>query len=312
MKTPTPLRIALLATTACALAFDFPILRAQGDSIIEVADSNTAVPGLGGTFGGFFAPAVSDGTAVFTGDRNNIAFGIYTGSGGGLTRIADLSTAIPGGQGNFTSLDFTPSISNGTVAFTGYGPQLLAVGEYKGSGRECNRYRRQEYLRIPGLGGNFTVFGPTASSDQAIAFTGGRTAAAVSGVYESTGGVPTKVIDTNTNYPGIGFFTGLERASISGTAFGGFQGRLSFMQNTHVGIFYGQRRRLPGHTPRRPEHPYPGRHRIVHGTRRPEHLGLDRGVYRFGDELAGWGLLGDEWASHQDRRSQHGHPGRIG
>jgi hypothetical protein len=118
MPTPRLLRIALFTATISTLGLGFPLARARAGLVfVEIADSSTPVPGASDTFGGFFAPSVSAGTAALTGLKNNTAFGIYTGSGGSLTRIADLNTAIPGGSGNFSSLDFSPSISGGTVAF---------------------------------------------------------------------------------------------------------------------------------------------------------------------------------------------------
>jgi hypothetical protein len=53
MKTPTPLRIALFAITASALALGPPIPRARaGFAFTKIADSSTPVPGGSGTFGG--------------------------------------------------------------------------------------------------------------------------------------------------------------------------------------------------------------------------------------------------------------------
>src|SRR4051794_36626228 len=69
-----------------------------------VADTNTAIPGGTDNFAATGAPAVSGGVVTFRGTGSSGQQGLYSGSGGALTRLVDLNTAIPGGTGNFTSI----------------------------------------------------------------------------------------------------------------------------------------------------------------------------------------------------------------
>ena len=57
---------------------------------------------------------------------------IYIKIGGKLQVVADTNTAIPSGVGNFTGFQ-TPSLSNGSVAFTGFGSSGLS-GIYTNAG----------------------------------------------------------------------------------------------------------------------------------------------------------------------------------
>jgi hypothetical protein len=94
-----------------------PLLRA-------VADVNTPIPGGTGTFVAHFAPRPSI-------NSGNVAFlhwgtdqeGVYTEIGGVLGVVANLNTAIPGGQGTFSgnSAFDEVSISGSSVAFVGRG-----------------------------------------------------------------------------------------------------------------------------------------------------------------------------------------------
>ena len=67
-----------------------------------------------------------DGHSVHFGHRGRVlvprypnAEGIFTNVGGTLHSLVNTSTAVPGGTGNFLSLDGSPSISGNTVAFVG-------------------------------------------------------------------------------------------------------------------------------------------------------------------------------------------------
>jgi sugar lactone lactonase YvrE len=98
---------------------------------IKVADLNTAIPGGTGTFTSFIpgnpiAPAI-DGTSVaFFGAGSGGQQGIYVSIPadplipGNPIKIADTSTAIPGGTGNFTGFGAV-SLSATDVAFLGLG-----------------------------------------------------------------------------------------------------------------------------------------------------------------------------------------------
>jgi predicted outer membrane repeat protein len=105
--------------------------------IKTVADESTAIPDGAGTFVSFATegeispkPVISGDSVAFIGRGSGIQQGIYLSSKGPLhalagtilTTIADTSTAIPSGVGNFTSFS-SVSISDGDVAFYGQGEE---------------------------------------------------------------------------------------------------------------------------------------------------------------------------------------------
>jgi hypothetical protein len=118
---------------AVALVFGTSTARA-GVVFTKIADTSTVVPGgNGGTYlsGYLSGPVISGGTVAFYGAGGG-RDGIYTGSGGSVTRVADNSMAVPSSSGNF--YDFSdPSISGGTVAFQAYGNTVGVTGVYTGS-----------------------------------------------------------------------------------------------------------------------------------------------------------------------------------
>lgn len=89
-----------------------------------VADTNTAIPGGEGNFTGFASISVDDnGDVAFTGYGLADQIGVYTNAGGRLRTVADTSTPIPDGTGNFVTFGswFGPSFSRGRLAIVGLG-----------------------------------------------------------------------------------------------------------------------------------------------------------------------------------------------
>ena len=126
----TSLLIAIVALViplkAVALDFDYA----------KIADTSTASPS-GGSFSVFdYYPTIDGHSVAFYGQTSGTTKGIYVGSGGGLTKIADNSTPIPGGSGIFTAFMIvsSPSISNGKVAFAAYDSAHSGPGVYTNVG----------------------------------------------------------------------------------------------------------------------------------------------------------------------------------
>ncbi len=112
-----------------------PARATAGFLFTKIADTSTPIPGGTGDFTGFaVAPALSGSTAAFFGLGSGIQEGLYTGTGGTLTTIADTNTTIPGGTGSKYSSFASPSISGGTVAFSGLAVQ--SGGVYDGIAAE--------------------------------------------------------------------------------------------------------------------------------------------------------------------------------
>lgn len=96
-----------------------------GSGLAVQADINTPMPGGPANFAGLGRPHMEDGDLAFAAtDQSGAHIGIYANFGGGLTRVVDVNTPIPGGVGTFTNF-FEFSLSDETIAFwaTGTGGQ---------------------------------------------------------------------------------------------------------------------------------------------------------------------------------------------
>jgi hypothetical protein len=195
-------------------------------TLTQLADTTTSVPGGTGTFTTFSPdpshppnPAISFGNVAFFAAGTGGQQGIYFWPPGPPGRIADLTTAIPSGNGNFTafSLDTThppgPCISGGNVVSMGSG----------GGGQQGIYFwppgppSRIADLNtpIPGGIGNFTAFAldpahppsPCVSGRNAVFM--GFGAGGQQGVYAAVPPEPPfRIADLNTPIPsGNGNFT---------------------------------------------------------------------------------------------------------
>lgn len=105
-----------LATRVTALLLIVLVaLPAGAATFTKIADAATLGPGWTPANTYFGAPALDTGVVAFSaGDNSTGAAGIYTGSGGALTTVADNTTLVPG---NTFAWFYDPSISAGNVAF---------------------------------------------------------------------------------------------------------------------------------------------------------------------------------------------------
>jgi hypothetical protein len=142
-----------------------------------------------------------------------------------FTKIADTSTAIPGGTGTFTDF-YSPALNNGVVAFVGYGgPNMTVPGIYTGTAGGPVNLVANTSATAPGDTSAFNGFErPSIDSSANVAFvaivTDGN-----NGAYAQIGGSLVKIADTNTATPGFNgnfsAFTTMGSASID-------QGTVSF------------------------------------------------------------------------------------
>jgi hypothetical protein len=181
--------------------------------VTVVVNNITAFPG-GGTFNSFSIPSISGITAVFAGGpAPGTALGVFSRDGTGpLLTVANTSTPVPFGAGNFTA--FTdpanggtlPSVSGPTVVFNGQGGGRFGVyTSVIGSGTATRI--ADNTVMAPGGAGTFTSFGVTPAINGAdVAFfaaSPGRT-----GIYISSGGSLSRIADTTVAVPGgTGNFT---------------------------------------------------------------------------------------------------------
>src|SRR5262249_16381884 len=131
-----------------------------------------------------------------------------------VRRVADTSTPIPQGTGNFNQFDIHPVVSGGNVAFlaTGAGMQQ---GIYLYDGTTLKKIVDRE-SPIPDGTGNFLGFvGSPVMSGNHVAFFGFGSAGG--GIYLFNGSTLIRVADGNTPVPGggVGNFSGFGSVAIS-------------------------------------------------------------------------------------------------
>ncbi len=210
-----------------------PHAAAQAWSFARIADTNTTVPASSSLFATFGIPSIGDGVVGFAGFNVSLSeAGVYLGSGGALSVVADRHTLSPGGT-NFVGFAqgsaVSPSIAAGQVAFTA------------GDGIEGGIFLKTQaaiipvattLIPVPNGGGNFSVTGTPSLQNGRVAFYGGESGLAQSGIYSWHGGSVSIIADHATPIPaGSGTFTSFADASLDaglvafkGSGDGGQQG----------------------------------------------------------------------------------------
>src|SRR5262249_16065837 len=93
----------------------------SGGVLSRVADLNTPIPDGSGNFADFAPDTLVSGSVVaFQGFGSSGQQGIYVLTAGGLTRVADLSTPVPGGTRAFTNVGLV-GLNRDVVAAAGDG-----------------------------------------------------------------------------------------------------------------------------------------------------------------------------------------------
>lgn len=212
-------RVTLATLVAVAMSASW-VARANAQSVgfTKIADSSDTMPGGGGTFKFMFDAAISGDLVVFYGVNATFTqFGIYTGSGGALSLVANKSTAVPGGVGTYSVLS-CPTISGTAVNFIGKDSNAATGGSeglFTRTGAGAISVIANQSTSIPNTGGLFTDTGFCTSRDGATsAFRGARipdfggAADRREGVYSTFGGLHA-MADKNTAVPGgTGTFNG--------------------------------------------------------------------------------------------------------
>jgi hypothetical protein len=204
--------------------FQAGIYTSLGDGLDRVVDTNTPIPGSpNGSFNDFSDPSISGSDVAFLGLIDGSSRkGIYLSVEQDLSVVADFSTPIPGGAGNFTDFH-PPDLSGNNVAFLGTDGQG-SPGIYISSGDQLTVVADHN-TPIPGGNGNFISFLSRAVSGDRVAFLGSDGGSQV-GIYTSVGGSLSVVADRNTLDPAtsINFTAGFfAPPALSGdnVAFGG-------------------------------------------------------------------------------------------
>jgi hypothetical protein len=92
----------------------------MNDCLHRVADKSTPVTGGYGKFTSFYGVSLDGSSVAFAAKGLERQRGVYSYIGGQLYKVADTSTPIPGGSGNFLSFSEV-SLDDNNVAFVGLG-----------------------------------------------------------------------------------------------------------------------------------------------------------------------------------------------
>jgi hypothetical protein len=185
----------------------------NGTALTRAADLNTAIPAGTGNFTGFatFGNGMGGGRVVFRGSGGSGQTGLYAydSSGSTLTRIADTSTAIPSGSGNFGSFT-TGFIDGANYTFIASTSDFSQQGIYVSDGTTATRVA-DKTSTVPGIGGTYAWSSQVAADGGNQAFwaniTGGSQPGGIIG--SASGGTLYTLASLGTTAPGAGTaFTG--------------------------------------------------------------------------------------------------------
>jgi hypothetical protein len=186
--------------------------------LTRVADLSSPIPDGTGTFTGFTPsdPCNSGTNFVFQGSGSNAQQGVYRCQPSDPCRIADTTTAIPGGSGTFVSFGLD-SLSGTNEAFVGNGSGSQGVDRCIPT--DPCRVVADTSTAIPSGTGLFTGFDQPRISGTNAAFLGFGSSAQ-SGVYVCTPGDPCRVlVNATTTIPsGSGTFNTFTAVALDGTS----------------------------------------------------------------------------------------------
>ena len=206
----------------------FGLFTGSGGTPTRVVSTATTVPGTTATFSTLGTTPAYAGSAVAFYGGNNFRKGIYNGTGGALTTVADTTTTVPGTSSSFTDFVNLPSISGSVTAFQGNGGGRIGV--YRGSGGAITRIADSTTL-VPGSSLAFTSFGPVKNLDTTVYFAGGNSS--TSGIYIGSGGSLQKIIALGDSLDGS-TVTALQQTFSLSDTFLTFEANL---QNGTVGVY---------------------------------------------------------------------------
>lgn len=180
------------------------IYSSTGGTISTVVTTNTAIPSGTGNFTGFGSVTASNGTLAFDGNGASSQSGVYTVplSGGSPSVVVNTATPIPGGSGNFTAV-FSSNLNGGAVAFEGNGsfPQN-GIYTAPSTGGSASLVANTSTAVPSRSGFQFSGFNsPVVGSDGTVVFQG-TSAGGFQGLYSSSGGTLTALVDSNVMMPG--------------------------------------------------------------------------------------------------------------
>jgi hypothetical protein len=202
-------------------------LNTGGTTVTRIADTTTTAPGQASAFTSFSSgqiPSVNGSNVAFRAAYSG-GSGLYARYDGSLVRVADTGTAIPGGTGNFTSLNSNQVLSGATAVFRGTGASSQQGVYLRDLSSATNPLIRvtDKTLTLPGTAGVITtIFEPTASGNTVrfIASAGTGTQRVVSYAWNGSNTSPSFA-------EGVVSKTGDAVPGQAGLTFTGYQGFVS-------------------------------------------------------------------------------------
>jgi hypothetical protein len=149
------------------------IYLSNGTTVNTIADLTMMAPGQTVNFTGFSSaqmPAISGNAIGFRGTFTG-GSGIYVSNAGSLSRIADTTTAIPSGVGNFTTINANMSITGNLAVFRGNGSssqQGVYLRDYSSAANPLIRVTDRS-LNLPGTAALITtIFEPSVANSRIV------------------------------------------------------------------------------------------------------------------------------------------------
>ena len=164
----------------------------QAGALSVVADKSTPVPGAAGTFSEFFDCDLDQGSIIFSGRNAAGHHGLYRSDSGGLARLYDSATVVPGGNGgSFTGIAQAVQ-SAGHVAFYGQGGGQEGIYSDVSGTLQLIANRNTPMPGFPGL--VFGGFSYALIDNGVVAFSAIDNSGGISGVFSTHTGSLGKVL----------------------------------------------------------------------------------------------------------------------
>lgn len=189
------------------------------NQLSRVVDTTVNAPN-GGKFLGVFSTGVEQGSVAFYAGHSTASGAqpaVYRWDSGTVTTVADLSTPVPGGEGNFSAIEIgSVRLNQGAAYFVGV-DGVSKPGVYKQSGGVLGAVVDTGTDGPAGMGKFTTIIDFDAAGEHSALR--GATQAGGYGVYAAAGGQWTRVAANGDAAPGGGTFADFTLPLVSTNGF---------------------------------------------------------------------------------------------
>ncbi len=179
----------------------------DGENLTTIARVGADVPNNGGTFTSFTDLALDAGNVAFVATGTTKS-GVYTNLGGGLSKVADVGTLVPGTTIPFTDFSYrTVAISGPSIYFNAFGADNTSVREgiYRNKAGILTKVVDRTDV-IPNNGNSFIFFDSFDANNGQVFFDAGRGTGGGNGFYTNQGAATGQfrtVMNANTALSGM-------------------------------------------------------------------------------------------------------------